>query len=282
MCQSVAWKKTPRALCRVVGRWLCKKPRFVGTLPIQIGTTPCLAQMGPRIFVGFVTGIGVYDEAGQRLTTWQSPKHTPEYTEPLSLAVSADGELMVLDYADQCIKVFYADGTLRRKFGHFNTMGWVCTVPRDDKVLVVDSTRVHAFRQSDGLWLQTWPFDLQSSGLCLAPDGETVLISKWNPDGIDAVRVSDGQLVHRWNNDTSGESAFQSPQGVVPWQDCLFVANARRVTVLRQCDGKPLFVLDSPVFDRFFPSDLLITRAGHLWVVAPHYHGVLVFDLRVA
>ncbi len=278
----VAWHGVPLGLRRVVGRWLCKTPRLIRTVPVQCGMSPCLAQIGPRIFMVLKSMmIGVYDETGQRLATWRFPRHTPEYTEPFSLAVSANDELMVLDYAERRIKVFRTDGTLLRRFGHFDTMGWMCTVPHNDRVLVVEGARMHVFRQSDGVCLQTWTLDLQSAGLCLAPDGKTALVSTWNPDGISAWRVADGRLVHWWDNATCGPRTFELPQGIMLWRDCLVVSNARKITVLRQCDGRRLLVLTLPEFNQFFPCELFITRAGHLWVAAAHSSEVFVFDLRV-
>ncbi len=287
MHQCGTWGRVPLGLRRVVGRWLCKRPRLIQNWPIQGGTAMCLAQIGSRIFAGLNNAIQVFDEAEQRWETWyQSPDiiDTPGYIRPFGLAVSSRDELLVLDYAEQCIKVLDVQGTLRRKFGCFVTeLECLCTAPHDDRVVVGTGTRMYVLRQSDGVRLHTWPLDLsmQNTGLCLVPELDLVLVSMWNPDGIDALRVSDGQLVHRWNNDTCGPRTFQSPQDVLLWQDRLFVANAASVDVLRLCDGKPLLMLDLPLpFGLFFPTTLLITRAGQLWVAASDCSGIFVFDLR--
>lgn len=276
-----AWRRVPLGLRRVVGRWLCKTPRLIQIVSVPLKMHSCLAQIGPHIFVGLeIGGIKVFDEAGRTVTTWLAPCDTPEHVEPIDLAASANGELVVLDHADRCIKVFRTDGTLCRRFGRFDgELQSLCTAP-GEQVLVADDTDVFVFRQSDGLCLHTWRVHMslyytQSTNLCVLPGGENVLMSKWNPDGFDVYRISDGQLMHRSCSTTSGDM----PQSVVMWQDCLFVVNPCKICVLRQCDGKRLIVLDTEGYNMYTPA-LLITRAGHLWAVAPESGKVFVFDLR--
>lgn len=280
MRQCAGWRGVPLGLRRAVGRWLCRRPRLIQTWPIQGGTSMCLAQIESRIFVGLNSTIRVFDEATQRWEDWYDG-----YIRPFGLAVSSQNELLVLDCVEQCVKVLDDRGTVRRKFGrHDSDVQCLCAAPHGDQIVVATETRVHVLRQLDGMCLHTWPRDLsvQNTGLCLVPGGELVLVSSWDPDGIDAVRVTDGQLVHRWDNATCGPWAFNSPQDVVLWQDRLFVANAAAVNVLRLCDGKPLLTLDLPVpYSMFWPTTLLITRAGQLWVAASDCPGVFVFDLRV-
>jgi DNA-binding beta-propeller fold protein YncE len=119
----------------------------------------------------------------------------------------------------------------------------VCVASRHGLVIVLDSTtmQLHMYSLADGSLVRSTgargrgkgQFDLWRGGLCVSPDGDSVLVAEANNNRVQQVRIVDGSWVR-----FVGEGVLAGPQYLDCNADVIAVSEwCHRISVLSWADG---------------------------------------------
>jgi hypothetical protein len=165
----------------------------------------------------------------------------------------------------------------------------MCVAPRHGLVIVADGTnkQLHMYSWADGSLVcrvgskgrGKGKFYFDWGGLCVSPDGDSVLVAEYHNNRVQQVRIVDGEWVRFF-----GRGVLDKPQFVDCNADAIVVSEyCHRVSVLSWADG-----IVRAQFGRrgsgpgqlLFPCGVRLLADGHGLVVADlHNHRLCVFAL---
>ncbi len=120
----------------------------------------------------------------------------------------------------------------------------MCVAPKHGLVICVDNKtmRLHMYSLADGSLVRSigsegvgkGQFDVSYGGLCVSPDGDSVLVAEWGNDRVQQVRIADGSWVR-----FVGEGVLVQPQFLDCDADVIVVSEVGldRISVLLWADG---------------------------------------------
>jgi DNA-binding beta-propeller fold protein YncE len=171
----------------------------------------------------------------------------------------------------------------------FDAHGYgMCVTPKHELIIIADSMQLHMHSLADGSLLRSigvrgrgkGQFDFGYGGLCLSPDGDSVLVAESKNSRVQQVRIADGSWVR-----FVGEGVLQHPQFV----DCngavIAVSEWGRhgISVLSWADGSVrarLGSYGSGSGQLSWPSGVRLLADGSGLVVADYAnHRLCVFTL---